>query len=195
MFPGKNDTVNVKEVMEILRLQKHDFLNYMQIINGYLQLGNTEKALSYVKKAAREIEESGAIMTIAHPGLGINLLLWVHNAYKSGVEVKLSTCTDLEKLEPDTDILDLFRSVFMVIEEFHMENRIGKQVQMQFSEDNDNYYFTIIFVPCSQDACSGLKEQVELISGGRFQISAGVGDSEDNAGALRMVFPKYDRSC
>lgn len=195
MFPGKNDTVNVKEVMEILRLQKHDFLNYMQIINGYLQLGNSEKALSYVKKAAREIEESGAIMTIAHPGLGINLLLWVHNAYKSGVEVKLSTSTDLEKVDPEAGLSDFLRNVFLVIEEYHLENRIGKQVQMQFSEDNDNYYCTIIFIPLSQDAFSDLKERLDFVSGGRFQTSASVGDSKDNAGTLEIVFPKHNRSC
>lgn len=45
---------------EILRIQRHDFLNHLQIIQGYLQLKKPEKAEDYIKRAVDEIRAQGA---------------------------------------------------------------------------------------------------------------------------------------
>lgn len=39
----------------LLREQRHDYLNYMQVVQAYLQMGKAEKALAYLEKATEEI--------------------------------------------------------------------------------------------------------------------------------------------
>lgn len=186
------DEDNMLDALEVIRLQKHDFLNYMQMINGYLQLGNTEKALGYIKKATQEIERTGAIMNIVHPQLGINLVLRVHNAYRSGVEISLSTTTDLKQLEPSTGLLEVLNNTFQAVEEIYLEGRVQKEIQMAFSEDDAGYCLTVSFISCSQDAASLLKLRIIRLSKGISGASFDFVSREDQQ--LEIYFPKNSRS-
>lgn len=40
----------------LLRIQRHDFLNHLQVIHAMIQLGRNEKALEYIEKLAHDPE-------------------------------------------------------------------------------------------------------------------------------------------
>jgi len=42
------------ESVELLRIQRHDFINHLQVIHALLQLGRTEKALMYIENLAKD---------------------------------------------------------------------------------------------------------------------------------------------
>jgi sensor histidine kinase regulating citrate/malate metabolism len=42
------------ESVELLRIQRHDFINHLQVIHALLQLGRTEKALTYIEELAKD---------------------------------------------------------------------------------------------------------------------------------------------
>ena len=42
------------ESVELLRIQRHDFINHLQVIHALLQLGRTEKALKYIEDLAKD---------------------------------------------------------------------------------------------------------------------------------------------
>ncbi|SHE44415.1 Spo0B domain-containing protein [Caloramator proteoclasticus] len=44
------DKSNIKWCMNQMRKQRHDFMNYLQVIYGYLQINKPEEALNYIKK-------------------------------------------------------------------------------------------------------------------------------------------------
>ena len=52
----------LKKAKELLRLQRHDFLNHLQVIHGYLQLNKPEKATDYLMRAIDEIRAQGAAL-------------------------------------------------------------------------------------------------------------------------------------
>lgn len=186
------DVVSAKEAMEVLRLQKHDFLNYMQIINGYLQLGNTEKALGYVKKATVKIEESGAVMNSAPPALGIKLLLGVHNAYKRGLEIELSSTAGLRGLDPNDGILESVDIIFRALEEMFSEGCMEKQVEIDFVEEGPACCLDISFIPVGEGLPDKLEQRIRDISGDHVLVSFGhEGDSDRK---LQVYFSNYSRS-
>ncbi len=41
------------ELEKLLRAQRHDFMNYLQVIRTMIQLGRTEKALKYIDDLAQ----------------------------------------------------------------------------------------------------------------------------------------------
>lgn len=41
------------ESIDLLRIQRHDFINHLQVIHALLQLGRTEKALTYIEELAK----------------------------------------------------------------------------------------------------------------------------------------------
>jgi sensor histidine kinase regulating citrate/malate metabolism len=44
------------DVSNLLRIQRHDFLNHLQVIHAMIQLGRNEKALEYIEKLAHDPE-------------------------------------------------------------------------------------------------------------------------------------------
>jgi len=44
------------DISNLLRIQRHDFLNHLQVIHAMIQLGRNEKALEYIEKLAHDPE-------------------------------------------------------------------------------------------------------------------------------------------
>jgi len=43
-----------EESVELLKIQRHDFVNHLQVIHALLQLGRIEKALTYIEELAKD---------------------------------------------------------------------------------------------------------------------------------------------
>lgn len=43
-----------EELVRLLRVQRHDFINHLQVIHAMLQLGRSEKALNYIEDLAKD---------------------------------------------------------------------------------------------------------------------------------------------
>lgn len=59
----------VAGLLEAHSLQRHDFLNELQIIKGYLQLGKPEKAQEYIVKAVKPLQECSRLAKLKLPYL------------------------------------------------------------------------------------------------------------------------------
>ena len=43
-----------EESVNLLKIQRHDFVNHLQVIHALIQLGRTEKALLYIEDFAKD---------------------------------------------------------------------------------------------------------------------------------------------
>jgi sensor histidine kinase regulating citrate/malate metabolism len=43
-----------EEIVTLLRKQRHDFVNHLQVIHAMLQMGRREKALLYIEELAKD---------------------------------------------------------------------------------------------------------------------------------------------
>lgn len=80
-----------QDFMRFLRVYKHDFLNHLQVILGYLQLKKPEQALGYVKEAIMEVEANGSIMRLKLPSVAFWLLLKELELKEQGISINLTT--------------------------------------------------------------------------------------------------------
>jgi len=44
------------QLIRLLRIQRHDFINHLQIIHALVQLGRGEKALQYIEETSKKME-------------------------------------------------------------------------------------------------------------------------------------------
>lgn len=42
------------EIERVLRIQRHEFINHIQVVHALLQLGRVEKALRYIEELAKD---------------------------------------------------------------------------------------------------------------------------------------------
>lgn len=82
--------------LEILRVQRHDFLNYLQVISGFLQLNKTEEAQEYIQEAVLEIGSLGKIMHFKPPEAAAAFLIARNEADKYQIDVDYDMESDLE---------------------------------------------------------------------------------------------------
>ena len=53
-----------EESVNLLKIQRHDFVNHLQVIHALLQLGRTEKALIYIEELAKDSRLISDTLTI-----------------------------------------------------------------------------------------------------------------------------------
>ncbi len=44
------------QFIRLLRLQRNDFINHLQVVHALIQLGRSEKALRYIEEVSKKIE-------------------------------------------------------------------------------------------------------------------------------------------
>lgn len=53
-----------EETVRLLRIQRHDFINHIQVIQALLQLGKTERALKYIEDMVHSPEMTGDLRAV-----------------------------------------------------------------------------------------------------------------------------------
>ncbi|MFZ5816381.1 MAG: Spo0B domain-containing protein [Bacillota bacterium] len=48
--------------LELLRAQRHSFLNHLQVISGWLQLERSDRAAQYIRRVAAQLEAEGQVL-------------------------------------------------------------------------------------------------------------------------------------
>lgn len=99
-YIDEDQCIPIGEIIHLLKTQRHDFINHLQVLQGYLQLGKTEMAARYLQDVSREMVESGWVFQLPWPELAAVLLLKDGQAEdrQAATVVKLSLGKNLEKI-------------------------------------------------------------------------------------------------
>jgi len=92
------------EIMFLLRRQRHDFINHIQVISGYIQLKKSEQALAYLKQVQVQMDKTGRLMHLAHPDLALISLAKIEAASAGGILVDLDIHTNMKDLALEIDV-------------------------------------------------------------------------------------------
>jgi hypothetical protein len=77
------------EQLDNFQLQRHDFLNYFQVIKGYIQLNMPDKALEYLDETTAGLAQQQLIHKISQKTLIAILLSLFFRLRLKGVEMKI----------------------------------------------------------------------------------------------------------
>lgn len=75
------DIVESKDVIQLLRLQRHDLMNDLQIVHGYLSMGKTDKVKNKVNEIIDEFNRERNLMNSDCPEFSLWLIQakWLYN--------------------------------------------------------------------------------------------------------------------
>ncbi len=96
--------ITSEEAVALLRKQKHDFLNYLQVILGQLQLRKREKALESTKEAIKKIETAGSVMFLKPSRLALGVILLQERWRAEGVSLEINVGRDLINIDLGTAV-------------------------------------------------------------------------------------------
>lgn len=85
-----NERSSEKKLLAILHHQRHNWLNDLQLIFGYIKLKKYDRLENYMEKLKRRLEIEGRIASIPYPRLALDLLLfdYSNSLFKLNVELE-----------------------------------------------------------------------------------------------------------
>lgn len=78
-----------KYAIEQLRLQRHDFMNYLQVIYGYIQINKPQEAISYIKNINKYMTVIAKIFNLECDALGMLFQEFINKCMKLKIEIEL----------------------------------------------------------------------------------------------------------
>lgn len=63
-----------KDVIQLLRHYRHDLMNHLQIVQGYLSMGKTEKVQTKIKDYMLHLQEESKLVNLNAPAFALYLL-------------------------------------------------------------------------------------------------------------------------
>ncbi|MCR4442420.1 MAG: Spo0B domain-containing protein [Peptococcaceae bacterium] len=121
----------LQQMLEAHRTLRHDFMNDLQVILGYLQMGQEDKARDYVRKAAASLEGFHSLARIKLPALQSLLTCFLTSLHNERVFFAVEIEDDLGAWEEDDIILTrLLQKLLTVLGEEIPEKNLKTRLQV-----------------------------------------------------------------
>ena len=137
----KKDTYK-QEAIKLLRLQKHDTSNILQIALSYIQLNMNQEAENYIKQTIQEMQCKGILLNIVYPRLVISLLSQMDKAFKLAVPLTVECKSGLEDTHIDEELLtELLEKVWDEIIASQLKSPRKERVINFIVDSDDSFVF------------------------------------------------------
>lgn len=77
--------MQAEQMVDLLRRVRHDFANHLQVIGGYLELGNPEQVKIYLSKLVEALNQEKIIFAISEAGASLYLYEQLLRARDMGI--------------------------------------------------------------------------------------------------------------
>ncbi|EYE88474.1 hypothetical protein Q428_07780 [Fervidicella metallireducens AeB] len=127
-------------VVEQLRMQRHDFMNFLQVIYGYLQLNKPQEAMEYLREINKKLMVLSALHNLEYPALALALQDFIIRNEKKNINVNFySELEEIPKKYISTG-MDKLKEIINVIEKY-TDKEIGKlknkELNIEIYEENE----------------------------------------------------------
>ena len=128
-------------LLEIIQLQRHDFLNHLQVISGFQQLNKPDRIQDYVKQVTVEIAEMSKTTRFKMPEVTAAVLAGFYEAAKYGYKIELTVNSTLGDCEvPGPAAGSALESVFNCILANMSSPATGERcLKIKFAENDHEY--------------------------------------------------------
>lgn len=148
----KAGVIELKDLLELLRVQRHNFLNHLQVISGLLQLKKYDRVTDYIAQIGNEYNQATLVGRLEVPEIVTAILISDHAAEKQGITIDKKISTGLEKgiIEAASSAQLLKEIMYFLID---MTVNAGVQegiIELKIEEELGDYCFTAV-VSCDSD--------------------------------------------
>lgn len=94
-----------QKLLEVIQVQRHDFLNHLQVVSGFLQLNKPQQAGNYIKQVIADLQVISQTAWLVIPEVTAALLVGFNEAAKIQMEMLLDVDTKMDACAvPDTEV-------------------------------------------------------------------------------------------
>lgn len=133
----------IQEMMQIIKSQRHDFVNHLQVVYGLLTIEQPGMAQAYIGNLYQDVQASGETLKLAIPELTALLIVKMGVATGKGISFQIDVQTNLDNLmvkplDITTVVGNLINNAFEAVGELDASQRI---VELKILENSRYYVF------------------------------------------------------
>ncbi len=139
--------MDILAMLEFISVQRHDFLNHLQVISGLLQLNKGDKVRDYIRQVSLDVDRLSKVIHIKNPFVAAALLLGHHQAEKHQVMINYNIHTDMDRCAiPGEEMAKvLYEALFRAVEYLASPEVPGRSMDISISETDKKYLCRISF--------------------------------------------------
>ncbi|WP_418792594.1 Spo0B domain-containing protein [Phosphitispora sp. TUW77] len=176
-------------MIEVLRVQRHDFMNHLQVILGLLQLQKYDRAGDYIKEVAADMDQAGVLTRLGIPNIVSVVLLAQVSAEKQGIHINNNIGTMLENgLQNEMTVAEIIREMLdLAVRLSQTGPSFAGSIDFEIIETIGDYVFQVSF--CSvQDVAADVLLMNEKSAGVQGNIMTG--NSANGITVITLTVPK-----
>lgn len=90
---------NLQEMMKVIKAQRHDFVNHLQVIYGMVALGQVDQVKNYINTLYKDIQVTNNLLRMAYPELSALLIVKSGVATARNISLEIKQNSDLSYLK------------------------------------------------------------------------------------------------
>lgn len=139
--------MSLEKLLELIQIQRHDFLNHLQVISGLLQLNKFDRVREYIGQISMEMARLSKTARVNSPEVTAALLAGFNEASMSQIELELTVNSNLADCAVPGPVVGeaLERSltcVFATMASPEVEKRV---LEIVFAESEKKYTCRLFF--------------------------------------------------
>ncbi|MDD4238090.1 MAG: Spo0B domain-containing protein [Desulfotomaculaceae bacterium] len=139
--------MNLEKLLDAIQVQRHDFLNHLQVISGLLQMNKVDRVMDYLNQVCMEMVQYSKTARVAIPELSAALIIAINDAAMYQIELVLNITSDLsESAVPGPvvgEVMEIcINSAFETMSAPEFEDR---RIEVAFGESERKYTCRLLF--------------------------------------------------
>ena len=141
----KDNIKNLEELNDRLRMDRHDYLNHLQIIYGLMELEEYDEMKSYLKKEYKELLSTGKAIKTAKPAVNALLAAKLSECESKEIEFRIEVKSDLKKLTiEDWELCKVLSNLIdNAIKALEDSDKAEKKIFINITENPTEYVFEV----------------------------------------------------
>ncbi len=179
--------------LEIFSVQRHDFLNHLQVISGLVQLNKSDRVTEYISQVCQEAERLSRVAHLNVPEVAAVLLVTHFTANKHQVEIIYDINTNLAGCNvPDRILAEALEEIVkQSLACLAPPDKQDRRLKISINESEKKYLFRVSFhepnpgeAELAQARLAGVGKKIMSYDGKVGIVVSG------SVGEIFMVFPR-----
>ena len=136
---------NLSRFNDKLRMDRHDYLNHLQVVYGLMELEEYDEMNAYLKKVYKELLKTGKAIKTSKPALNALLAAKTAEADTKGIEFVIETKSDLKALAiEDWELCKVLSNLIdNGMKALNDSEKAEKMLRVNITETRERYIFEV----------------------------------------------------
>lgn len=147
---------SVENLNNLLRSQRHDFLNHLQVVYGLIEMDEYDEARNYINKVYNDIQSVSRVLKTSIPAVNALLQAKLMTADKNNINAEINVLTRLENMPvPSWELCRVLGNLIDNAVSSLCEKPDNRCLQIEFREDVKMFFITV------KDNGNGIAEEIK----------------------------------